>query len=233
MRKLSKLVLLTSVLFCSASILAGCMEGSDSDIKTETVAEIGKNSSEVKVSEPEITGSEVSHDLRFGDKTIKVLSTYGIESKRLNNWTFTTSSTVHLGFEILEKPEDVEVMINNVYSEVSIISTKAYKNGIRQDSVNQSYSQVGFGGLSVDTTNDFTLPFQVEGINQNETSFWVINGYGSTSTDRLTEAEVRRNAQGGMLNTVWTIALKSRDSEQVFSKTINDKIGLPCRSSND
>lgn len=222
---------MAGLLIAGVGILSGCLgelENSDSDIKTDTVAQIGSEGSDIKVKEPEITASKVEHSFKFGDQTIKVLATYGIESKRLNNWVFTTSSTVHLGFSVLEAPEHIDVMINNVYSEVSIISTKAYKNGIRQDSLNQSYNQVGVGGMSVDTTNDFTLPFQVEGINQNETSFHVINGYGSSSTERLSESTVRKNAQGGLLNTVWTIAIKSKDSEQVFSKTINDKIGLPC-----
>lgn len=236
MKKFSKLIIVAGLLIGGVGILSGCfgeLEDSDSDIKTDTVAQIGSEGSDIKVKEPERSASKVEHSFKFGDQTIKVLATYGIESKRLNNWVFTTSSTVHLGFSVLEAPEDIDVMINNVYSEVSIISTKAYKNGIRQDSLNQSYSQVGVGGMSVNTTNDFTLPFQVEGINQNETSFHVINGYGSSNTERLSESTVRKNAQGGLLNTVWTIAIKSKDSEQVFSKTINDKIGLPCDKSDD
>lgn len=227
--KKTKLALMTGLLIFGVGLLSGCeSEDSDSDIKTDTVAQIGSKDGDVKVTEPKTTTSEVPHDIKFGDKTVSLKAIYGIEAKRLNNWVFTTSSTVHLGLKAVDVPENVEVMVNNVYSEVAIISKKAYKNGIRQDSLNQSYSQVGSGGMSIDPMNDFTLPFQVEGINQNETSFWVINGYGSTSTDRLTESDVRKDAQGGLLNTVWTVTVKDKDSDQVFSKTINDKIGLPC-----
>lgn len=234
MKKFSRVMMIAGLLVIGVGVLSGCdSEDSDSDIKTDTVAQIGKNSKDTKLVEPKVTTSDIPHSLQFGDKTINLTATYGIEQKRLNNWVFTTSSTVHLGLKAVDVPENVEVMVNNVYSEVSIISTKAYKNGIRQDSINQSYNNVGAGGMSIDPLNDFTLPFQVEGINQNQTSFYVINGYGSTSTDRLTESEVRKNAQGGLLNTVWTVTIKDKESEQVFSKTINDKIGLPCDKSDD
>lgn len=227
--KFARSLLIVSVLSFGALLLSGCDEESDADIENDTVAQIGSSQDRVKPSDPLLKTSSVDHIVSFNDKEVKLKATYGIDEKRLNNWWFTTSSTVNLELGAESIPSDVEIRVNNVYSEVSIISNKAYKNGIRQDSLNQSYSQLDSGGISIDPANNFTLPFQVEGINQNETSFYVINGYGSSDTKRLTESDVREGSQGGVLNTVWTVLIKDKNTNQSYMKTINDKIGLPCK----
>jgi hypothetical protein len=219
-----------AMLSFGAITLSGCMlEDSDSDIKNDTVAMIGSDNEIRESTDPVLKTSVVEHVIKFNGKDIKLKTTYGIDEKRLNNWWFTTSSTVSLELAAESIPDDVEVLVNNIYSEVSIISTKAYKNGVRQDSLNQSFSELDHGGIHVNPSNNFTLPFQVEGINQNETSFYVISGYGSSHTDRLSESTVREDSQGGVLNTVWTVLVKEKNSSQTFVKTINDKIGLPCK----
>lgn len=229
-QRFTQAALLCGAFFCGLFLLTGCeLEESDADINNDTVAQIGSQSEAIDLKTPNLKTTTVDHAVPFNNQSFQLKSIYGIDEKRLNNWWFTTSSTVNLELGIENIPSNIEVRVTNVYSEVSIISKKAYKNGVRQDSLNQSYSQIGNGGISIDPANSFTLPFQVEGINQNETSFYVINGYGTTNTDRLTESDVREDAQGGMLNTVWTILVKDKNSDQSFVKTINDKIGLPCR----
>lgn len=230
----SRSVAAVAIITCCLGLLTGCeLDDTDANIETDTVAQIGSSNEIVKSQEPKLKASSIDHVVKFNDTEVKVKTTYGIDEKRLNNWWFTTSSTVNLELITESIPENVEVRVNNVYSEVSIISDKAYKNGIRQDSLNQSFSSIDSGGISVDSLNSFTLPFQVEGINQNETSFRIINGYGNSTTTRLTEKEVRKDSQGGVLNTVWTILVKDKDSNQSFVKTINDKIGLPCKSGSE
>lgn len=228
--KIARSLLFVSILSIGVIALTGCdLEESDADIENDTVAQIGSSQDKVEPSDLILKTSSVDHIVTFNDKEIKLKSIYGIDEKRLYNWWFTTSSTVNLELRAESIPTDIEVRVNNIYSEVSIISNKAYKNGIRQDSLNQSYSQLDSGGISIDPGNNFTLPFQVEGINQNETSFYVINGYGSSNTKRLTESYVREDTQGGVLNTVWTILIRDKNSNQSYMKTINDKIGLPCK----
>lgn len=224
-----KVVLATIAALSCIMILSGCdLEDSDADIKTDTITQIGKSDEAIVVTPDELQTSTIPHTIDYNGLKIKLKSIYGIDKKRLNNWWFTTSSTVNLELAVDEIPDNVEVAVNNVYSEVAIISTKAYKNGIRQDSVNQSYSALPNGGMNINEQNNFTLPFQVEGINQNETSFYVLNGYGSSTTTRLSESAVREDAQGGVLNTVWTIIIKDKGNNETYMRTINDKIGLPC-----
>lgn len=230
MNKFKKFSLAVAMLTFGMVLLSGCSEESDSDIETDTVANIGSGDKELTVTEPELENSSVTHKINYNGKIVTLKATYGIEKKRLNNWRFTDSSMVSLDLAVYDAPPELEISVNNVYSEVSIISKKSYKNGVRQDSMNLSYSQLPNGGFGIDQANHYTMPFQVEGINQNETSFWVINGYGSTSTDRLTESDVREDSQGGLLKTVWTIGLKDPEDNQVFSKTFSDNIGLPCKS---
>ena len=82
--------------------------------------------------------------------------------------------------------------------------------------------------VSISKNDGYTLPFQVESINENETSFYVINGYGKTDNQRITEHDLRENAYGAKLNVVWTVAITDKSGNTYF-KTINDAVGIPYK----
>lgn len=213
------------VTVASLSLLSGACKGGDSNVNmdTETDAQIGSTTS-IIAKEPSKKTLKVEHFV----EGIPITAEYAIDSKLVDNWKFTQSSSIDLKLIPKNIPDGTLLMVNNVYSDVSIVASKLSANGVRQDSLNQSYSAMPNGGVDIDEEHSFSIPFQVEGINQNETSVMVINGYGGSDTYRITENILRnRGAYGAKLNVVWTIIMGRGGRQYIY--TFNDRIGLPYK----
>lgn len=223
--KLNKLLLLAPV---SLILLSGCMpeEKSGTDLSHETTAQVGKKAA-IKSKEVALAKLDSVHDVVINNQHLKVKATYGIQENRKNNWYFTQPSSVTLSLATQDLPKDVSVKVNEVYSDVSVSSKYARYNGVRQDSADLKYSDIAGNGITINDNNSYNVPFQVEGINSNQTSFYVINGYGSSSTHRITEKDMRKNSEGAVLKTVWTLLVT--DKSGTYAKTISDSIGLPVK----
>lgn len=223
--KLNKLLLLAPV---SLILLSGCMseEKSGTDLSHETTAQVGKKVS-IKSKEVALAKLDSVHDVVINNQHLKVKATYGIQENRKNNWYFTQPSSVTLSLVTQDLPKDVSVKVNEVYSDVSVSSKYARYNGVRQDSADLKYSDIAGNGITINDNNSYNVPFQVEGINSNQTSFYMINGYGSSSTHRITEKDMRENSDGAVLKTVWTLLVT--DKTGTYAKTISDSIGLPVK----
>lgn len=224
-----------SILACAgicASLLSGCSndnEPTNESLKNTTTASIG---SKVKpVTSPKLVNTKVPHTIKFNGHKLSFVAVYGIQKRYVHNWKFCSNEMVNLSIKPTVKlPADISVGVNNVYADISVSSSVAKYNGVRQDSVNISYSSMPDGMVSMDKSNPYSLPFQVESINQNESSFYIINDYYvSESTHRISESQMRDNSDGARLNAVWTIAIKDNKSNQTYFKTINDAIGIPYK----
>lgn len=213
--------------------LAGCEErNSPVDVKTEVSGNVGGETNKI-IAKDDDTGTiplTSEHTVNFNGQSFKVIATYKLPSNRKNTWLFTATSPVYLSVKTENKPDNLKVVLNNVYSDVSILSKKSGYNGVRQDSTNQSFTTLSNdGGYTIDNNNGYSLPFQVEGINQNETSVWLIN-YGSgvtvgdTHDERVDEEDIGENAVAGQLKTVWTLSIK--DGNSMYEKALSDSVGL-------
>lgn len=211
------------------ALLSACSEDSGETLKGQTNVTVGKNVK--KVPTPKLVNANVNHEVAFNGQKIKLIATYGIDKQYAHNWKFTSTEKVNLSIKPVENYKDVRIGVNNVYADVSISSSKTRYNGARQDSVNISYSQMPNGMVSISKSDGYMLPFQVESINENETSFYMINGYGESETSRISESELRDNAYGAKLNVVWTISFTDQ-SNHTYLKTINDSIGIPYKQNN-
>lgn len=95
---------------------------------------------------------------------------------------------------------------------------------MRQDSLNINYSNLNNDGFSINNTNSYTFPFQVEGVNQTETFVTMFSGYANTSYSYLDEEDVRYYSDGVLLNVVWTIGVKEMNTNKLYSYTVSDRI---------
>lgn len=228
--KFKKKIIAISLLLLSVFVLTACEddEQTDNDLtKTEGLIDKKSTSKPIKAKKTPMHNISVSHELSFNGKKIPLTATYGIDKHYVNNWWFTDNEEINLSIKPDKDVAGLSFGVNNVYSDVVIASSYIRFNGVRQDSVNQSYSNLPAGYVAIDKANDFDLPFQVESINENQTSFYMINGYGSSDTERISEKEIRQYAYGAKLNVVWTIAIKYQG--QTYFKTIHDTIGLPYK----
>lgn len=73
---------------------------------------------------------------------------------------------------------------------------------------------------------------KVGSINNNQLSVTVINGYGSWDTDRITEDQISKDSYGALLNVVWTVLVKVDDGK-LFTKTVEDTVGLPVKDNKE
>lgn len=208
-------------------LLTGCEEEqTDTTLKNSTNATITKKISEA--AKPKLVDTHVPHTIEFKGKKIKLMATYGIDKRYAHRWRFTGTENVNLAIKPAEDYPDIKLGVNNVYADVSISSSYARYDSVRQDSVNISYSELPKGTVSISKQDGYTLPFQVESINANQTSFYVINGYGKSDTHRISENDLRNHAYGAKLNVVWTVSITDKYGN-TYLKTINDAVGIPYK----
>lgn len=230
----TKLLFIISLFTLGLVVLSGCVsEESGATLENSTVTKLedGKNINlEDTVKQKEV---KLSRTINVNNVAIPIETTYGIDEKSYNNWKFTQQSTITLSIKSNQK-SDFELGVNNLYSDVSIIGSKTRTHSLRQDSMNMSWNSMPQGSISFDNVNDFSIPFQVEGLNQNETSFYVYNGYGSSSTSRITESDLIDNgALGGKLTVVWSVLITDKATNKNYIKTFTDSIALPIQISKD
>lgn len=223
---MKKLFLLVPLLF----LLAGCEELSSQQMDQETQAQIvaTDNQEIIEVQAPELQTTTLQHTIHRFNTDFQIQTSYGIQKNRVNNWIFTASNKIELNLKPVQMDNaKFQIIVNNLYSDVTTLSNYIRYNGVRQDSLNLNYNELEHGGITVTEQNPYSMPFQVEGINQNATSVQIINGYGYSTTDRITESQLRNNTQGAVLTSVWTIFIKDKTTGETAMVPIEDNIGLP------
>lgn len=223
---MKKLVLTALTGLSAMLLLTGCEEQTDTTLKSSTNATITKKVS--KAAKPKLVDTHVPHTINFKGKKIKLMATYGVDKRYAHKWRFTGTENVNLAIKPVKDYPDIKLGVNNVYADVSISSSYARYDSVRQDSVNISYSDLPKGSVAISKQDGYTLPFQVESINANQTSFYVINGYGKSDTHRISETDLRDHAYGAKLNVVWTVSITDKDGN-TYLKTINDAVGIPYK----
>lgn len=207
--------------------VSGCgLEVSGVTLDEETVGTIGQDGT-IEIEEKEMTDLETHHKIAFGQYSLSFKPVYAVEEERARNWLFTQSSSIDLSLNIEDVPEGMEVMVTQVYGDISLLSKYAKYNGIRQDSINIDYGTLPTGGVSIRESDGYSMPFQVEGVDKSETFFHLFMGYGSSSTERITESDFGGKVQGAVLNVVWTVLIREEASGNLYIKTINDRVGIP------
>lgn len=211
--------------------LIGCeKERSGVTLESETTTIIGKNDV-TEIKEVEKTNVELRHIEKINENEVVFKPNYAIEKSRAENWFFTQSSSIDLGLNIEAVPSGFNVMVSQIYADISLLSPYAEYNGIRQDSINIEYFSLPNGGISINEENGFNVPFQIEAVDKSETFFLMWYGSGSSYTGRITESDIAKEAKGAVLNVVWTILFENKETGEQFVKTINDRVGIPYNRS--
>jgi len=207
--------------------VSGCyLEASEVTLENETVGTIGRDGT-IEIEEKEMMNLETHHKIKFGQTSLSFKPVYAVEKERAENWLFTQTSSIDLSLHIDDVQEGMEVMVTQVYGDISLLSKYAKYNGIRQDSINIAYGSLPTGGVSIRESDGYSMPFQIEGVDKSETFFHLFMGYGSSQAKRITEYDLAGVVQGAVLNVVWTILIREEASGNLYIKTINDRVGIP------
>lgn len=162
---------------------------------------------------------------------IELETSYKVDERNLNDYVFTTPSIADLSVKLKKDvPQNFIVRVTNLYSDVSVSSNYSRFNGLRQDSMNLNLTQAPNGGYDITTVDEYMQPFQIESVNQNESFIHGWNGYISEHYSYLTEREIKRNSDGAVLRTVWTLSIEDTQTHKTYSKTVTDTIFMPSHS---
>lgn len=224
--KKSKLIWLTIIPF--TLLLAACEEES-AEINqgvhfSEKTAQTStsENKPEEKVENKEI---QLNHNVNFKGQTIPIQTTVAINPNRLNNWIYTVPTTVELGVKLTNDLNNLEINVLNAYSDVSLSSKYAKYNGLRQDSMNIDYAKTNNAqGIAIDKDMPFSIPFEIESVDNSEQFVYGWNGYVASDYEYVTEREIKRSSNGVNLNIVWTLGIKDKQSNRMFATNVKDTI---------
>ena len=169
---------------------------------------------------------QLNHNVNFKGQTIPIQTTVAINSNRVNNWTYTVPTTVELGVkpDLNFNVENLEINVLNAYADVSLSSKYAKYNGLRQDSMNMDYAKTNNAqGIAIDKDMPFSIPFEIESVDNSEQFIHGWNGYVSSDYEYVTEREIKRASNGVNLNIVWTLGIKDQ-SGRMYATNVKDTI---------
>ena len=227
MKHLKRLIILFMILM-TCMIMTGCEEEA-SVVNNPT--NIDANQDTVDNTDIKFIGIDKNHDININSDNIKLISSYQISDKRLNNYIFTVPSVIKLNIKLAENSR-YNIRVAHLYSDVYVSSRYARFNGLRQNSMNLDFIEARNNGYDIDTVNSFEQLFQVESVNQNESFIHGWNGYISERYKYLSERDIRENSNGAILRCVWTLAIYDSETDKTYSKYISDEIFMSSTQPN-
>lgn len=227
MKHVKRLIILFMILM-ACMIMTGCEEEA-SVVNNPT--NIDANQDTVDNTDVKFIGIDKNHDININSDNIKLISSYQISDKRLNNYIFTVPSVIKLNIKLAENSR-YNIRVAHLYADVYVSSRYARFNGLRQDSMNLDFIEARNNGYDIDTVNSFEQLFQVESVNQNESFIHGWNGYISERYKYLSERDIRENSNGAILRCVWTLAIYDSETDKTYSKYISDEIFMSSTQPN-
>lgn len=226
-----KKTITSAIVICMMAIfLTGCEDDltieQEMDLTGTIVNETqAKEPEEIKA--PEMTAFDAKHTVAFNGTDIPFITSYALSKERAANWAFTVTSNMLVSIRPEIELEGYDIIVTNVYADISTSSQKQRYNGIRQDSMNLDYTAMPTGGIAITSNIGYSTPFQIEAVDKNETFFYVYNGWGSSSSDRVSERKLGKDMNGAILNTVWTITFRNKETGVSYMQAISDKVKIP------
>lgn len=227
MKHIKRFILLIMIL-TTCIIMTGCEEEA-SVVNNPT--NIDANQDTVDNTDIKFIGIDKNHDININSDNIKLIASYQISDKRLNNYIFTVPSVIKLNIKLAENSR-YNIRVAHLYSDVYVSSRYARFNGLRQDSMNLDFIEARNNGYDIDTVNSFEQLFQVESVNQNESFIHGWNGYISERYKYLSERDIRENSNGAILRCVWTLSIYDSETDKTYSKYISDEIFMSSTQPN-
>ena len=232
MKHLKRLIIIFMILL-SCMIMTGCEEEasvinnpSNIDTSPNTSQDTTDNNTDFN-----FIGVDKNHDITINSDNIKLIASYQIPDKRLNNYVFTVPSIIKLNIKLADNSR-YNIRVAHLYADVYVSSRYARFNGLRQDSMNLDFIEARNNGYDIDTVNAFEQLFQVESVNQNESFIHGWHGYVSEHYSYLSEKEIKNNSNGAILRCVWTLSIYDSETDKTYSKYISDEIFMSSTQPN-
>lgn len=200
-------------------ISAGCEinEEFGSDTSNYDILENNSNTNTDNLSE----GVEQILDVKNNDFKLVLNFIYNNSS-----WRITENKTIYMSAKTVGLPENLEVFIDNIHSDTSIVSSKAMLDGILQDSMDDRIHNSLMIGFPISDANEYIGCNLIEGMNQTFIQGFIYgcNGYssGSVSERRFTEEDfLKRGVWANRIDTVIDLIIRDKNTNDMSAVSVN------------
>lgn len=169
-------------------------------------------------------GISFTHELRNGSVVIKTSysSNYGA-----GMWKITDNKDVIIKLEVLEKPDNITLLVEHMHADVSIHSYKQHVDGLPQDTMDDKIHEGDQAGFLITEDYPYEEIFAVEGYSKFLIEGWgfLIGYYGWTTIKekRLTEDNLKNvGTVGSEITIVYDILMKNDNEDYWYKEVFKD-----------
>lgn len=142
------------------------------------------------------------------------------------SWRITENKTIYMSAKTMGLPNNLEVYIDNIHADTSVISSKAMLDGILQDSMDDRIHNSLMMGFPISDTNEYYGCNSIEGMNQTfiQGFMYGCNGYssGSVSERRFTEEDfLKRGVWANRIDTVIDLIIRDKNTNEISTVSVN------------
>lgn len=142
------------------------------------------------------------------------------------SWRITENKTIYMSAKTRGLSDNLEVFIDNIHADTSIVSTKAMLDGILQDSMDDRIHNSLMMGFPISDTNEYYGCNSIEGMNQTFIQGFIYgcNGYsgGSVTERRFTEEDfLERGVWANRIDTVIDLIIKDKNTNEISTVSVN------------
>lgn len=219
MRKKLLITILSCMLILS---LVGCVP----------IEVVEKDTTTDSLQNDELGVPSLTQELEVKDEDVTLKVTYDTGNYNLDKWHVTDSKSVGMSVKTVDLPDGYEVYIDHVHADISLASTYAQINGIKQDSMDDTYHGYNQDGFYIDNNSEYYNVFQIEGYTDQFYTSWgyAFGNYGSISSsyEKLTENNlIDLDTYAERLSVVYDISIKKPGSDKMITKSVSSEVLIP------
>lgn len=146
-----------------------------------------------------------------------------------SNWRITENKKIYMSIKTMDLPDNLEVYIDNIHTDTSIVSTKAALDGILQDNMDDRIHNSLMLGFPISDNNEYYSCNSIEGMNHTFIEGFVlgINGYstGSIEEKRFTEEDfLKRGVWANRIDSVIDLIIRDKNTGEFSTVSVDSTL---------
>ena len=153
-----------------------------------------------------------------------------LEYKYYNpSWRITENKKIYMSAKTKGLPDNLEVFIDNIHTDTSIVSTKASLDGILQDSMDDRIHNSLMYGFPISDTTEYYSCNSIEGMNHTFIEGFIlgVRGYtsGAIEEKRFTEEDfLERGVWANRIDSVIDLIIKDKNTGEISTVSVDSTL---------
>ena len=222
---MNKLKFLTLTFILTASLVTGCTYETtymQEDTKTDTI----------QLPADPLEKPQLTQELDVKGEDFKLVCTYDTGNYNTSDWHVTESKPINMTIHTKGLPKGYKVFLEHVHADVSLKSTSPSLNGIKQDTMDDSYHGTSQDGFYIDDTSNYSNIFLVDGYSEQFFSLW---GYAVGGVDTISGMKYRlsedniidKGTYAEKLQVVYDLAILSPTKNKFIHTSVLSEVLFP------